>query len=54
MPVTPEVGDYTIDTIDYVTRIGNSSRAPIVIFATAHPGCRILCRIPAILTEGVR
>ena len=33
----------SIDTMDYVTRIGNSSRAPIVIvdFATAHPGFRI-------------
>ena len=33
-----------IDTIDYVTRIGNSSRAPIVIvdFATAHPSCDFL------------
>ena len=30
--------------IDYVTRIGNSSRAPIVIvdFATAHPSCDFL------------
>ena len=35
---------YGIDTINYVTRIGNSSRAPIVIvdFATAHPGCDFL------------
>ena len=34
----------TIDTIDYVTRIGNSSRAPIVIVdsATAHPSCDFL------------
>ena len=39
--------------IDTVTRIG--SRAPIVIvdFATAHPSDRFLCRIPALLTEGV-
>ena len=37
------------DAIDYITRIGNSSHAPIVIvdFAMAH-----LCRIPALLTEG--
>ena len=36
--------DQSIDTIDYVTRIGNSSHAPIVIvdFATAHPSCDFL------------
>ena len=47
--------DKSIDTIDYVIRIGNSSHAPIVIvdFATAHPGCNFLCRIPALITEGV-
>ena len=48
----------SIDTIDYVTKIGNSSCAPIVIvdFTTALPGCDFLlnlCRIPAFLTEGV-
>ena len=34
-----------IDTIDYITRIGSSSHAPIVTldFATSHPGFAEFC-----------
>ena len=40
---------------DYVTRIGNSSHAPIVIvdFATAHPGCDFLPNSVQDSTEGL-
>ena len=37
-----QLHNYSIDTIDYVTRIGNSHIIVIVDFATAHPDCDFL------------